>query len=312
MLSHCYKYNFEHQSLHPTDLQKAQLTDRGFSIFQHMEAFFEAQIQHLPCAKILRDEANAKPGSSDLWNVPLMFPSEIIACGGTCSKTLLDIEWHLWYAACHDELEMMHKHLLTRTGLISYKLKYLHGQYDGTWSSQMINSRSNKITNCAAKYCTSFKVMAKYASDVGRVAPELHQLHEQDICGINWAAMDDTQEIDIRLSWIWSSTGINISNNEAMHDSEWHLRQYSLYWHFFCRLAYCMVQGFCTSPSMARRMPPATLPPFGYLPPKKGSEKYIIFPSIFWLTSPLTNFFYPGHKISRKSWHFTIYFTPVK
>lgn len=53
LCSRRYKYHSEHQSLHPTDLQKAQLADRGFSILRRMEAFFEAQGQHLPSAKDL-------------------------------------------------------------------------------------------------------------------------------------------------------------------------------------------------------------------------------------------------------------------
>lgn len=161
-----YKYHSKHQSLHPTDLQKAQLTDRGFGILRQMEAFFEAQAQHLPSAKDLRDLACAEPGSSALWNIPLMFPSEILDRGGTCSKSIIDREWRLRYAACHDVLEMMRKHLLTRTGLISYKMKYLHGQYDRTQSSQTVSSITDKIASCAAKYRASYLMVRKYSNRV--------------------------------------------------------------------------------------------------------------------------------------------------
>lgn len=235
LCSRRYKYSSEHQSLHPTDLQRAQLADRGFGILRRMEAFFEAQAQHLPSAKDLRDLANAEPGSSALWNIPLMFPSEILDRGGTCSKSILDIEWRLRYAACHDALEMLRKHLLTRTGLISYKMKYLHGQYDGTRSSQTISSISDKIAGCAARYRASSSMIRKYSQRVGRIAPELLELHDGDIRGIDREAMDDTREMSVSLSWIWSASGIDAGDDKAMHDSKWHLG---------LRQSDCLLTGF--------------------------------------------------------------------
>lgn len=189
-----------------------------------MEAFFEAQAQHLPSAKDLRDLANAEPGSSALWKIPLMFPSEIINRGGTCSKSILDIEWRLRYAACHDALEMLRKHLLTRTRLISYKMKYLHGQYEGTRSSQTITSISDKIAGCAARYRASRGMVHKFSQRVGRIAPELRELRDEDIRGIDREAMDDTREMSVSMSWIWSALGIDAGDDKAMHDSKWHLR----------------------------------------------------------------------------------------
>lgn len=216
-----------------------------------MEAFFEAQGQHLPSAKHLRDLANAEPGSSALWNIPLMFPSEIVNRGGTCSKSIIDTEWRLRYAACHDALEMMRKHLLTRTGLISYKLRYSHGQYEGTRSSQTLGSISDKIASCTARYRASFEVVRKFSEHVGRIAPELRELHDEDIRGIDREAMDDTREMSVTLSWIWTTLGIDAGDDNAMHDSKCLLRQFNRLTNWFHRSACCVVQGIRKSSSMA-------------------------------------------------------------
>ncbi|KAE9398540.1 hypothetical protein BT96DRAFT_994741 [Gymnopus androsaceus JB14] len=215
----CFKWDTEHQSLHPTDLQKARLLDRGFSILSQMDAFFEAQRLHMPHAVILHDKLNAKPGNSALWNIPLLLPSEIINHGGTCSKTLLDIEWCLRYAYCHDSLEQMQKHLLSRTGLIAYKLKYLHGQYNGTRSSQTVNAISTKINACATKYRVSFAMVDKHAKAVGCVASGLRKLNPEDIRGIERNALHNQWKMDVTLSWIWYAMGVNFEDDEAVHDN---------------------------------------------------------------------------------------------
>ncbi|KAE9393946.1 hypothetical protein BT96DRAFT_943519 [Gymnopus androsaceus JB14] len=158
-----FKWDSKHQSLHLTDLQKAQLLDRGFSILSRMDAFFKAQQLHIPHAVVLHDQLNSQPGNSALWNIPLLLPSEIVDLGGACSKALLDIKWRLQYAYCHDSLEQMQKHLLVHTGLIAYKLKYLHGQYNGTKSNQTVNVISTKIDACAAKYRMLFAMVDKHA-----------------------------------------------------------------------------------------------------------------------------------------------------
>lgn len=155
-----------------------------------------------------------------------MFPSEIINRGGTCSKSIIDIEWRLRYAACHDALEMMRKHLLTCTGLISYKMKYSQGQYEGTDSSQTISSISDKINSCAARYRALFGMVCKFSERVGRIAPELRKLCDKDIRGIDREAMDNTREMSITLSWIWSASGINAGDDRAMHDSKLLLCQF--------------------------------------------------------------------------------------
>ncbi|KAE9385532.1 hypothetical protein BT96DRAFT_1006955 [Gymnopus androsaceus JB14] len=156
-----------------------------------MEAYFEAQREHITHAKALRDQINLEPGTSALWNVPLLLPSEIHMRGSTCSKALLVCEWWLQHAACHDALELMRKNLLICTGLISYKIKYLHGQYDGTQSSQTVNAISAKIRACASQYRASFAVVEKYA-----------------------------KKLDVTLSWIWMAAGVDSGNDgKAMHDS---------------------------------------------------------------------------------------------
>ncbi|KAE9396951.1 hypothetical protein BT96DRAFT_996227 [Gymnopus androsaceus JB14] len=191
-----YKWDSEHQSLHPTDLQKAP--------------YFEAQREHIPHAKALRDQINSEPGSGAIWNIPLLLPSEVHTRDSTCSKVLLVCEWWLRHAACHDALELMHKNLLIRTGLIAYKIKYLHGQYDGTRSSQTVNSISDKIRACASRYRALFAVVEKYAN-------------QRD-------ALDNARELDVTLSWIWTS-GVDLDNdNEAMHDS--------------LRIAWCKASAF--------------------------------------------------------------------
>lgn len=151
--------------------------------------------------------------------------------------------WHLfeinhqhWVAstvrclsACHDALEMMRKHLLTRTGLISYKLKYSHGQYEGTRSSQTLSSISDKIAGCAARYRASFEVVRKFSEHIGHIAPELRELRDEDIQGIDREAMDDTREMSVTLSWIWSTGGVDASDDHAMHDSRSALCQSVIY-----------------------------------------------------------------------------------
>ncbi|KAE9383998.1 hypothetical protein BT96DRAFT_1008550 [Gymnopus androsaceus JB14] len=164
-----FKWDSEHQSLHLTDLQKARLSDRGFSILSQMDAFFEAHPQ--------------------TWQNVLQSPTGY------------------------------RMHLLARTGLIAYKLKYLHGQYNGTKSSQTVNAISSKIDVCAARYRASFAVVEKYAGKVGRVASELQKLCLEDIRRIEWDALNDEREMDVMLSWIWCATGVDKEDDEAIHDS---------------------------------------------------------------------------------------------
>ncbi|KAE9391202.1 hypothetical protein BT96DRAFT_1001569 [Gymnopus androsaceus JB14] len=62
-------------------------------------------------------------------------------------------------------------------------------------------------------------MVEKYAGDVGCVASELQKLSPGDIRGIEQDALNNEQEMDVRLSRIWCATGVNDKDDEAIHDS---------------------------------------------------------------------------------------------
>ncbi|KAE9409618.1 hypothetical protein BT96DRAFT_984675 [Gymnopus androsaceus JB14] len=65
-----------------------------------------------------------------------------------------------------------------------------------------------------------FAIVGKYTKEVGQVAMELCKLNEEDIQGVEQDALDNAQELDVKLSWVTAS--VDLSNgSKAMHEIAW-------------------------------------------------------------------------------------------
>ncbi|KIK52234.1 hypothetical protein GYMLUDRAFT_64356 [Collybiopsis luxurians FD-317 M1] len=151
------------------------------------------------------------------YNLPLLLPSEILLMGSSCDPVLLDYEWRLRYAAAHDALEQMRKHLLSRNAVLGWKLRYGHGVCEGNHSQNDVDRLTSKISACAARYRIHFKMIQHFSERLGKVnwSNGLKPLRGEDIWSISWGKDGDpTGEGYVVSSWIWNTSGIDHTNEE--------------------------------------------------------------------------------------------------
>ncbi|KAJ3803744.1 hypothetical protein F5876DRAFT_71204 [Lentinula aff. lateritia] len=118
-----------------TDLVRAKTTERSTSLHRRVEVFAELQALHMPITVILRQQLASSGQTHFVYDLPLLLPSQVFRLGSSCDLVLLDFEWRLHYAAAHDALEQMRKHLLECNWSIDWKRRYGHGVRDGTRSA---------------------------------------------------------------------------------------------------------------------------------------------------------------------------------
>ena len=107
-----------------TYLGQAKLMERTTALRRRVYAFSEAQALHMPITGVLREQLGSERSSNAhqaIYDYPLLLPSAVILMGSTCDPVLLDFEWRARYAAAHDSLEQMRKHLLSRTTVLDWK-----------------------------------------------------------------------------------------------------------------------------------------------------------------------------------------------
>ncbi|KAH7867636.1 uncharacterized protein C8R40DRAFT_1064372, partial [Lentinula edodes] len=227
-----------------TDLVRAKTTERSTSLRRRVEVFAELQALHMPITVILRQQLASSGQTHFVYDLPLLLPSQVFRLGSSCDLVLLDFEWRLRYAAAHDALEQMRKHLLEHNWSIDWKRQYGHGVRDGTRSANNVSKLTDKVEACAARYRIHYAVLSTLAEKLGKVgwSADLRELRDSDI-----RAISRRNEETLRLgegyvvtSWIWNTSGIDktddLSLAECLQVSWCKARARALRWQEECVL----------------------------------------------------------------------------
>ncbi|KAJ3865746.1 hypothetical protein EV359DRAFT_62896 [Lentinula novae-zelandiae] len=198
-----------------TDLVRAKTTERSTSLRRRVEVFAELQALHMPITVILRQQLASSGQTHFVYDLPLLLPSQVFRLGSSCDLVLLDFEWRLRYAAAHDALEQMRKHLLERNWSIDWKRRYGHGVRDGTRSANDVSKLTDKVEACAARYRIHYAVLSTLAEKLGKVgwSADLRELRDSDIRAIS-RGNEETLRLGegyVVTSWIWNTSGLRVS-----------------------------------------------------------------------------------------------------
>ncbi|GAW03831.1 hypothetical protein LENED_005583 [Lentinula edodes] len=199
---------------------------------------------HMPITVILRQQLASSGQTHFVYDLPLLLPSQVFRLGSSCDLVLLDFEWRLRYAAAHDALEQMRKHLLERNWSIDWKRRYGHGVRDGTRSANDVSKLTDKVEACAARYRIHYAVLSTLAEKLGKVgwSADLRELRDSDIRAIS-RGNEETLRLGegyVVTSWIWNTSGIDktddLSLAECLRVSWCKARARALRWQEECVL----------------------------------------------------------------------------
>ncbi|KIK56849.1 hypothetical protein GYMLUDRAFT_247397 [Collybiopsis luxurians FD-317 M1] len=215
------RYDMMHMGNNPTYLACAKLTERANSLCRRVKAFAEVQVLHMPVTAVLQQQASTSNESQAVYNLPLFLPSKVFQMNSSCEMVLLDFEWRIRYAAAHDALEQMRKHLLGRNAVLEWKNQYGHGVQEGNCSQADVERLNAKISACTSQYRMHFEILKHFAQKLGKVTwgTELCPLLDEDIRSISHGGSNNaTGEGYVISSWIWNTSGVDHTDEENVTD----------------------------------------------------------------------------------------------
>lgn len=207
---------------HATNLQKSKLLERTTGLRRRVAAWIEVQALFIPGtvqlrAKLARDAPASAP-EVKVWDIDLWLPSAMHP-DAACDQHLQEYEWQIREAQAHDALHELRQYLRLETFLTKRKRDWDRGVCQNTRSQSAIRQVELKRGASAAKYRAARRALVTLAPRLSKPPGwerELKILTSDDIQPMPVGG--ELGEGRRRLSWIWMSPGVGLSEEEGMHD----------------------------------------------------------------------------------------------
>lgn len=172
---------------------------------RHIEAWASVQTLYIPCVTSLRAKSSPepetirKPEAFQLW-LPSVLQRQV-----PCDVKLEEIEWKLRMGQASDTLEELRQGLRSRSYMLRFKDRFLHGQGANTRARNCLKSVDAKIDASAAKYRAAHCALLALSPLLGKTGwkETFRFLDNEDIRSMTDGTADRSSEGQKRLLWIW-------------------------------------------------------------------------------------------------------------